>query len=395
MKTAKKLLLSIFMLFFLSQVQAQVDSIQISGVLKGLGNHSVSITFTNDEGIAKNFKANAINDAFTLKVPQLKTPSIARFNISIDRSMTATVNGQTFSNPAPPLELFVYNAPIQIEGEALLLQLANVTGDVENNTFSKYKKQVFADEKHNYEISLALFNSTYYNKPLTGNAEALKEEASEARKRTYQYQKDFVRTHPDAFASIFLLSRLQNLYNANDYTATWNALSDKYKNHPATNGIKAYLKKVSTTLAGIPSIPFERKDKDGKTINLDAYKGKVVLLDFWGSWCGPCRASHPHLKTVYNKYKSKGFEIIAIAQENGKTIEDSKKAWLKAIEEDGISWVHILNQDGIEKQDIVKSYNVNAFPTKILLGADGKIILRVTASATDDIDKALEKIYGF
>jgi len=130
-------------------------------------------------------------------------------------------------------------------------------------------------------------------------------------------------------------------------------------------------------------------------VRLSAYKGRTILLDFWGSWCGPCRASHPHLKELYKKYKDKGFEIIAIAQERGKTLHESKNSWLKAIADDDINWVHILNQDGVEKQDLVKSYRVNAFPTKILVDTEGKIILRITASATDDIDKALEKVYGY
>ena len=148
-------------------------------------------------------------------------------------------------------------------------------------------------------------------------------------------------------------------------------------------------------MAGTPVFAFERLDKDGHKVSPELLKGKTYLLDFWGSWCGPCRASHPHLKTLYSKYKDKGFEIVAIAQERGKTLDDCKATWLKAIQEDQINWVHLLNQDGIEKQNLVSTYHVNAFPTKILIGADGKIILRITASATDDIDQALKRIYGF
>jgi thiol-disulfide isomerase/thioredoxin len=395
MKTIKKLLLSLFMLFFLQHAIARTDSIEISGNLKGLQNNGVWLSFTTTNKVVKNFKTNAVNDDFKFKVPKMEMPVLARFNVAIPRDMSAMVDGKMISNPAPALDLFIYNQNINITGEALLVQFSAVKGDNENNIFNTYKKQVLADEKLSYETSLALFNATYHNKPLKGDINTLKEEAINTRKRIAQNQKEFIKQNPKAFAAIFLLSRMQNLYNANDYTNAWNGLADLYKNHPAADGIKNYLKKVSSTLAGIPAIPFERKDKDGKTINLADYKGKVVLLDFWGSWCGPCRASHPHLKTVYDKYKAKGFEIIAIAQEYGKTLAQSKLEWLKAIEEDKIKWVHILNQDGIEQQDIVKSYNVNGFPTKILVDAQGKIILRVTASATDDIDKALEKIYGF
>ncbi len=394
-KIKNTLLFSIVMTLLLPKTYAQTDSITISGKLKGLGDKGVWISFADNDGKNKSYKASATNDDFSFKVPKLKSPAIARFDISISRSLSATIDGKTVGNPAPVLDLFVYNKDIRILGEALLVQLAMVTGDDENNAFNVYKQQIKADEQRGYEITVALFNAHYHNKPLTGDANALQEQATAARKRVYQIQKDFVNAHPDAFTSIFLMSRLQNLYNANDYTKVWNGLSAQYKNHPAAKGIRAYIEKISSTLSGATAVAFERKDKEGKLIKLDAYKGKTVLLDFWGSWCVPCRASHPHLKTLYDKYKSKGFEIIAIAQERGRTMEESKAQWLKAIGEDKINWVHILNQDGIEKQDIVKSYQVNAFPTKILVDKDGKIILRVTASATDDIDQELKKIYGF
>nr|WP_233173961.1 TlpA disulfide reductase family protein [Pedobacter sp. ASV19] len=178
------------------------------------------------------------------------------------------------------------------------------------------------------------------------------------------------------------------------YVEAWKNLAPTYKNTILGQGIQKSVDKLTPTLAGTPVFAFERLDKDGKKVSTEQLKGKTYLLDFWGSWCGPCRASHPHLKELYKKYSSKGFEIVAIAQERGKTLDESKASWLKAIKDDQINWVHILNQDGIEKQNIVKMFHISAFPTKILIDSNGKILVRVTSSATDDIDKALERIYG-
>ena len=106
------------------------------------------------------------------------------------------------------------------------------------------------------------------------------------------------------------------------------------------------------------------------------------MLDFWGSWCKPCRASHPHLKELYGKYKNKGFEIIGIAMESAKTPEERHKAWADAVQADGLTWLQVLNNEQIERFDAVKEFGVTAFPTKILLDKEGNIIGRYVGSGS-------------
>jgi thiol-disulfide isomerase/thioredoxin len=393
MITIKKLLLATLLLFFLPKAYCQNDSIQINGQLKGLGNKSVWISFADDTGVLRSYKANASNDVFSLKVPRLQTPAIARFDVSLSRAMNATANGQIVSNPAPVLDLFVFDQNIQITGDALLVQFAKVSGDEENNVLDLYKQQVKKGELRNYEIMQLLFSGEH--KTTAEHLEVLKVEALLTNKKLVDVKRDFVKNHPNAFASVFLLTRMENLYTAGDFISTWNSLSNKYKSHPAAERIKAYIKKLSATPDGANAIDFQKVDRNGKQVHLADFKGKTVLLDFWGSWCGPCRASHPHLKELYAKYQSKGFEIIAIAQEQKKLPDEARTSWLKAIEEDGLPYINVLNNEGIEKQNLVKDYNIMAFPTKILISSEGKILMRITSSATDDIDHALEKIYGF
>lgn len=393
MITIKKLLLATLLLFFLPKAYCQNDSIQISGRLKGLGNKSVWISFADDAGVSRNYRTNASNDAFSFKVPRLQKPAIARFDVSISRGLTATNDGKRVSNPAPVLDLFIFDKSIQIIGDAMLVQFAKVSGDEENNTLDLYKQQVKNGEMRNDEIMQTLFNDEHKTSP--ENAAELREEAMANNKKLVNVKRNFVKSHPNAFASVFLLTRMENLYTAGDFISTWNSLSNRYKDHPIAARIKAYIKKVSITPEGANAIDFQKVDVNGKDIRLSDFKGKTVLLDFWGSWCGPCRASNPHLKKLYEKYQSKGFEIIAIAQEQKKLLSEARTAWLKAIEEDGLTYINVLNNDGIEKQNLVSDYSIMAFPTKILISNEGKILMRITSSATDDIDRALEKIYGF
>ena len=126
---------------------------------------------------------------------------------------------------------------------------------------------------------------------------------------------------------------------------------------------------------------------DGSEFKLSELKGKYVLIDFWGSWCGPCRASSPQLKSLYNKFQhqaftdANGFEIVSVA------IERSKANWERAIQSDDLSWPYHLMEQGSFDSPQVKAYNVKQIPTKFLVNPQG-IIMSVDPSF-DDIAKLL------
>jgi thiol-disulfide isomerase/thioredoxin len=135
---------------------------------------------------------------------------------------------------------------------------------------------------------------------------------------------------------------------------------------------------------------------DGQPVDFSTLKGKYVLLDFWGSWCRPCRASHPHLKVLYAKYKDKGFEIIGIAQEHSKSADENRKAWLTAIEQDGLTWMQVLDNENVDKFNSVNQWEVTAFPTKILLDREGNIIGRYVGNGNGGMEftTRLEELLG-
>ena len=366
---------------------AQTDSITLSGELKGLSNGKIAISYADEQGKTHSKSIQALNDKFSAKVKAVKTPAAARLSVIVPQATSAER-----MMPKAPFNFFVWDKDLRISGEAQSVPTMRIQGDLENNLYDQLKHASAKTELRYQEL---LDQYTSGRKLSEKDSIAFHNEIREVSQSGYALQRKFIEAHPESFTSVFLLSRMGNLYSADNYVATWNALSPAYKNTAPGKSIQKTVERLKPTLSGTPAYAFERLDKDGNKVSPALLKGRTYLLDFWGSWCGPCRASHPHLKALYKKYKDKGFEIVAIAQERGKTLGDSKASWLKAIREDQITWVHILNQDGIEKQDVVKTYHVNAFPTKILVDAKGNIITRVTSSATDDIDKALEKIYGF
>ena len=141
---------------------------------------------------------------------------------------------------------------------------------------------------------------------------------------------------------------------------------------------------------------FTATDINGKELSLSDFKGKYVLLDFWASWCVPCRAGNPHLKELYSKYKDKGIEFIGVSDD-----DRNHDAWHKAVEKDGLPWRHVLRGFDMEKlmnnepneKDISEKFGIHTLPTKILIDRSGKIIGRYSEDE-GPLDTKLKEIFG-
>lgn len=139
---------------------------------------------------------------------------------------------------------------------------------------------------------------------------------------------------------------------------------------------------------GMPAPEISLKSPDGKQYSLSELKGKVVLLDFWASWCGPCRKSNPHVVEVYNKYKDKGFTVFSVSLDGidsrSKTrfpteeqfqagLQQSKQQWIAAIEKDQLAWPYHVSELTKWDTQAARQYGVSGIPKTFLIGRDGKI----------------------
>jgi thiol-disulfide isomerase/thioredoxin len=120
----------------------------------------------------------------------------------------------------------------------------------------------------------------------------------------------------------------------------------------------------------------------GTKVKLSSLKGKVVIIDFWASWCGPCRRSMPALKAVYKKYKDKGLEIYGIS------LDDNNAAWDKAVKEDRTPWLHVIDREG----GIARKWGIQYIPTSFLLDKEGKLIAVNTEK--EELEKLLKQLLG-
>jgi peroxiredoxin len=146
------------------------------------------------------------------------------------------------------------------------------------------------------------------------------------------------------------------------------------------------IKKNATFTPGMEAPDLVGPTPEGQTLALSELKGKIVLIDFWASWCGPCRRENPNVVANYTKYKEKGFEILGVS------LDKNADAWKKAIADDGLTWKHISDLKGWSS-DHARLYSVNSIPQTLLLDKEGKIIQRNLRG--EQLTAKLEELFGF
>lgn len=137
---------------------------------------------------------------------------------------------------------------------------------------------------------------------------------------------------------------------------------------------------------GSKAIDFTQNDVNGKPVSLSSFKGKYVLVDFWASWCVPCRAENPNVVKAYNTYKGKGFTVLGVSLDAAK----AKEAWLAAIRKDGLTWTQVSDLDGWDNK-AAKAYGVHAIPQNFLIDPNGVIVGKNLRG--EELDKKLASLF--
>ncbi|RKE43536.1 TlpA family protein disulfide reductase [Sphingobacterium detergens] len=375
-----------------SLLSAQGDNVTIKGKITSSAADpatKLSVSFIDYQGKRQGFSAPINDGSFEIEIPKQARVVDATLR-TIGKDPNASALQQVMRHP---LNVFIFKDDILIDGNAEELDLAQVKGGEENNEYNNLRQSTAGFVKQKNRLYSPILEGKISTESPEGKT--ILEQLSQLGKKENDLQKKFIENYTESYVSLFLLYRMKSSYTSEDYKLAFNRLASNYKSTDMGKAIASTIAKETVTAKGKAAPLFTRTTAHGTPFNLEKMQGRVILLDFWGSWCGPCRASMPHLQQLYSRYKNKGFEIIGIAQERGKTIDESKNSWYKAIEELRLPWTNVLNNENKEQMDIVKEYQISGFPTKILVDENGKIILRVVASATDDIDIALKKIYGY
>ncbi|MBU1821547.1 MAG: AhpC/TSA family protein [Bacteroidetes bacterium] len=210
-------------------------------------------------------------------------------------------------------------------------------------------------------------------------------EASVRGMRSTSYH--FIAENSDSHFSVHELNSMKNQWPLDTVKGLFNNLDPEIRKSANGRKIEEMIRSKESAAVGAMAYDFSGLDIDGRAIRLSDFRGSYVLVDFWGSWCAPCREGNPHLIELYKRYRDRGFEIIGIA------CQDKDLLWRKAVAKDGIGiWRNILERDerGLA---IANRYAVNSFPTKILVDREGRILGRFGGNDTDKLDRILAETF--
>ncbi|QQT25109.1 TlpA disulfide reductase family protein [Sphingobacterium spiritivorum] len=196
---------------------------------------------------------------------------------------------------------------------------------------------------------------------------------------------EFAKMNPNSYVS---LDMLYDLSRINTYIfkveEAYNILIDSLKQTEYAAIIRERIKAKKKLVPGMKAFDFSMKDVNGNTITLSEFKGKYVLLDFWASWCGPCRDEHPSLLRIYEHYKTRNFTILSVS------IDTDKQKWTEAITKDKLLWTQVSDLNG-NNSEVYQKYGITSIPANFLIAPDGTVIAKDLKG--DFLTQELSKIF--
>jgi thiol-disulfide isomerase/thioredoxin len=267
---------------------------------------------------------------------------------------------------------FVENSNIRIVVDMENMEKSKVSGSKENDIFMEFMGGIekYAQQQKQLNDSYAALSSLSVAAPdAISNIQAQMEKLNADR---IAHMVHYVQKHPGKISTAFIvnmyLMRVLDMSQIEQVAGGFDAKTDP---SPWVKMLKDHVASLKRTDIGQPFPDITLKNPDDHPVSLSDYagKGKYVLIDFWASWCGPCRNANPQVVALYQRYKNKGFEIVGISLDRG------KKEWVDAIESDHLVWPHMSDLNYWQSA-AAKLYSVSSIPYTVLLDKNGKIIAK-------------------
>lgn len=271
------------------------------------------------------------------------------------------------------------------------------------NENPKFSNTVWAEPLNKYMAEMKSFVD--WQKTISNPQDYEQEELMEMVKKEKKAMDDFtvksIKKDPENPINILLMTNLMPMMGYEHFDPVnlevlkimKGAYREAYPNNPVTENVLKQIEQVEKGYQEFKQFSEDgvapeiaKNDPEGNTRKLSDLKGKYVLVDFWASWCGPCRVENPNVVKLYDKYKDKNFEIFSVS------LDQEKNRWVKAIEADGLKWDnHVSDLKGWQS-DVVQSYKFQGIPHTVLLNPEGEII--ATKLRGPSLERKLKEIFG-
>ena len=297
--------------------------------------------------------AVAYNGSFKMKGGQVRYPDMVLLSAKGTRMRT---------------QFYLENAEISITGKLDSLYGATITGSKTQDEYNAFVKSL---ESVNEKV-MSVYNDYQLAEQSgdTAKSAQLEKQIEAAQAEMTQLQKDFVRNNPASFSAPQILSGLTYEMEAGEIESYINAMDTAVANTQVIKDLKVRVEKMKTVAIGQKAPDFSLNDPEGNPVSLYSRVGaKLLLVDFWAAWCGPCRQENPNVVKVYNEFNKKGFDVFGVS------LDRTKDAWVKAIADDKLTWTHVSDLQ-YWNSAAAQLYAVSAIPANFLLDENGVIVGR-------------------
>ncbi len=306
------------------------DAFLITGVIKGYPD-GTKVDLINANTGAPEATTTIVNGKFSL-MGKMPYP---------DFRLVALNNEQRY------LTLFLDNSEVTIKGEKDSLPNASVSGSASNNDFTEYNLAIKPFEK--------MLNQQ-------GNYDAA------FMRQAIVVLENFVKQHPNSYISPLAIYRHNQLSSDGVVMEQlFSGLTGLVKVSPIGNFIEQQITENKKNPIGLPLADFSQTDTLGHAVALSSLKGNYVLVDFWASWCGPCRAENPNVVRMYNKFKDKKFTVLGVS------LDKNKQPWLDAINADALTWTHVSDLQGWSNS-VAQKFQIFSIPQNFLIDPQGNVV---------------------
>ncbi len=338
----------------------------LSGKIEGQADGKIYLSIEKDRDLVKIDSANVVDGTF---------------NFAGHVDVTDMYYLQ-IADKKGALPFFLENAVITIEANIENLREAKIMGSATQDVYSGFITSMKSFQEKQGTIAKA-YRKAMAEKNKDASEAAIKEyEAVDAEKM--EIVKTFVNENGNSVASAFVAYRyLLNQLEIDKMEEVYNALGKDVKTSSSALAIKSKIDIMKKVAIGQPAPDFTLDTPEGTPMSLSSLKGKVVLIDFWASWCGPCRRENPHMVELYKELSPKGVEFFGVS------LDEDREKWLKAIEDDGLIWKHVSDLKGWNSA-ASKLYGVNGIPCTYLIDQNGVIV--ATKVFGDELKAEIEKL---